>query len=244
MNSGLKKYLVFSTLILALTGCSTKPTYYIEIKLPGEDMLCNGVEISFLSYDYGSVLDSLARLNNPGPRPDSTELMVLLEDYRTALSRQTRYADTVSALHETLEKMNNKSINYRKLYPVFQALEKKLKQVSDEQKSVYERYMSAQLTYETMRKDWEKVAFKGFDEFKEKNFENFPSRKTKIETTDSDCMVKKLTLPLGDWWLYTEVTIPGTNEKLIWDMQLPSSGPDSLYILLDESNATMTMFLL
>ena len=244
MNLGLKRYLVFSTLILALTGCSAKPTYYIELRLSDENIACNGLEIELLSYDYGTVLDSLARINNPGPRPDNSELMALLQQYRIALARQTQYADTVSALHETLEKMDNKSIAYRKLYPVFQALEKKLKQVSEEQKSVYERYMNAKASYDTMLKDWEKVAYKGFDEFKEKIFENFPTRKTKIETTDSDCMVKKLKLPLGDWWLYTEVTIPGTNEKQVWNMQLPSSGPDSLYILLDESNATREMFLL
>ena len=240
MNLGLKKYLVFSTLILALTGCSAKPTYYIELGLSDENIACNGLEIELLSYDYDTILDSLVRISNPGPRPDSTELMALLDDYRTALARQTQYADTVSALHETLEKMDIKSIQYKKLYPVFQALEKKLKQVSEEQKSVYERYMNAQLTYKTMLKDWEKVAYKGFDEFKENIL---PERKTKIETTDNGCMVNKLKLPLGDWWLYTEVTIPGTNEKLVWDMQLPSSGPDSLYILLDESNATRKMFL-
>ena len=243
MNSGLKKYLVLSTLILALTGCSTRPTYYIELKLPGEDAICKGVEIAFLSYDYGRVLDSLARFNNPGPRPDSTELMALLDEYRTALARQTRYADSVSTLREKLEKMDVKAIQYKRLYPIFAALEKAAKRASEQQNSVHERLNGVRTSYKVMLKDWEQAAYKGFDQFKEEIVENFPERKTKVETTDSDCMVKKLSLPYGDWWLYTEATIPGTNEKLTWDRQLPATGPDSLYILLDEGNAVREIFL-
>jgi len=243
MNPGLKKFLVPTVLLLALTGCATKPTYYIELKLSQPGLACNGVEINFLSYDYSRVLDSLAQFNNPGPKPDDTELVALLEEYRAALARQTKLADSVSTLREKLEKMDVKSIQYKKMYPIFQALEKAAKKASDEQNSVHERLNTVRTSYKVMLKDWEQVAYKGFDDFKEKMLENFPTRKTKTETTDSDCMVKKLSLPLGDWWLYTEVKIPGTNEKLVWDMQLPSTGPDSLHILLEENNATRETFL-
>ena len=243
MNPGLKKFLVSTVLLLALTGCSAKPTYHIELKLSQPGLACNGVDMDFLSYDYNRVLDSLALLNNPGPKTDETELKSLLDDYRAALARQTRFADSVSSLREKLEKMDVKSIQYKKVYPIFQAMEKAAKKASDEQNSVHERLSTARTSYRVMLKDWEKVAYKGFDAYKEKMLENFPSRKTKTETTDSDCMVKKLSLPLGDWWLYAEVKLPGTNEKLVWDMQLPSTGPDSLYILLDENNAARETFL-
>ncbi|MBN2289804.1 MAG: hypothetical protein JXQ83_10770 [Candidatus Glassbacteria bacterium] len=238
MNSGRLTYVIVFATILCLAGCSTKPSYYVELTLPG-DLSCSGIEIMLLSYDYDGVLDSLAQINNPGPRPDSTELMTLLDEYRNALTRQTRYADSVSSLHERLEKMDVKSIEYKKLYPLFQALEKALQKVSAEQKSTYERYMSTRASYNTMLNEWRQSAYQGFDEFKE----NIPpERKTKIETTGNDCMVKKLNLPLGDWWLHSEITIPGTNQKLVWDMMLPATGPDSLHILLDESNAERELF--
>jgi hypothetical protein len=241
MNSGLKTLIALSTLVFALAGCSTKPTYYIELKLPGEDLSCSGVEIEFLSYDYQGVLDSLVQLNNPGSQPDTAELMILLEEYRSALARQTRNADSVSTLHEKLEKMDVKSIQYKRLYPVFQALENAQKKIATEQKDVYERYMNAKAAYNTMMKNWRQAAYKGFNEFKE----NIPpERKTIIETTDNDCMVKNPQLALGDWWMYTEVTIPGTNEKLVWEMMLPATGPDSMHILLDESSAVRKMFFL
>ena len=200
MNSGLRTYLMLSALILILAGCSTKPTYYIELKLPEGDLSCNGVEIHFLSYDYSRVLDSLAQINNPGPKPDNTELMALHEEYKEALALQTRYADTVNALQEKLEKMDNKSIDYRKLYPVFQAFEKRRKNASEDQKSAYEKYLNSKTAHNAMLKDWEQVAYKGFSEFKEKMFEDFPTRKTKIEITDSDCMVKQLKLPFQNGW--------------------------------------------
>jgi hypothetical protein len=234
MYFGHSRFFVLPALILILAGCSTRPTYYIQLQLPGENVACQGVEIEFLSYDYPLVLDSLRKINNPGPRPDSTELMALLNIYQEILERSARMADSCDLLREDLEKLDNKSIQYRKKYPVYQRLEKQVKSMLDERHAIHQNYLQLKSSYDLKVQDWSRSAYKGFSDFKS---EIPPERQTKIETTDQDCMVKKLVLPFGMWWLHAEARKPGTtNEKLIWNMQLPTDA-DSVMIILDESSA-------
>ncbi|MEA2062928.1 MAG: hypothetical protein U9P14_04455 [Gemmatimonadota bacterium] len=232
--------------VLALAGCGRQtPTYFLQLKPSNPEIAVNNVDISFTSYDYHAVLDSLARINNPGPKPDDIEVKTLLSEYRQALSLQTRYADSVSTLNEILAEMDIKSIRYKKLHPIYLKLERALVAASRKQKAVYEKYAVARGTYTTAVREWERKAYEGFKQFKEDLEENSQNRKTNYETTDSDGMVNKVRLsPLYTWFLYTEVSVPGTNEKLIWEMELPKEGPDSLIIILDDNNATRETFFL
>ncbi|MEA1996691.1 MAG: hypothetical protein U9N45_03595 [Gemmatimonadota bacterium] len=236
------KFLVMLTALVVFAGCSTKTTYYIELKLDGEDVSCSGIDIDFLSYNYYAVLDSLEKLNNPGPRPDSTELLAVIAAYQGALQQSTRISDEVNAMREALEGMNNKSIQYRKTYPKFMKLEKQLKQVSQQQQETHQKYLEARSVYESKLSDWKQSAYKGFSDFKE----SIPKeRQTIVETTGSDCMVKNLDLPYGQWWLFTEVRRPGTtNELLRWSFEMPAGKTDSTAIILEESNAQIIKELL
>jgi len=234
MYFGHSRVFLLPALILILAGCSTRPTYYIQLQLPGEDVNCQGVDIEFLSYDYPFILDSLRKINNPGPRPDSTELMALLDTYQEILEQSARMADSCDLMREELEKLDNKSIQYRRKYPVYQRLEKQMKSMMDERQAVHQKYLEIKNSYDLKVQDWSKSAYKGFGDFKSKIP---PELQTKIETTDQDCMVKKLVLPFGAWWLHAEARKPGTtNEKLVWNMKLPTDA-DSVMIILDESNA-------
>ena len=234
MRFGHSRFFVLPALILILAGCSTRPTYYIELKLPGENAACQGVDIEFLSYDYPFILDSLVKINNPGPRPDSTELMALLDTYQGILEQSARMADSCDLLREELEKLDSKSIQYRKKYPVYQKLEKQMNGMLEERHSIHQKYLEIKNSYDLKVQDWGRSAYKGFTEFKE---QIPPELQTKSEVTDRECMVKKLVLPFGTWWLHAEVRKPGTtNEKLLWNMKLPTDA-DSVMIILDESNA-------
>ena len=234
MYFGHSRFLILPALILLLAGCSTRPTYYIQLQLSGDNVTCQGVEIEFLSYDYPFILDSLMKINNPGPRPDSTELMALLNTYQGILEQSARMADSCDLLRENLENLDNKSIQYRKMYPVYQRMEKQVKSMLDERHEVHQNYLQVKSSYDLKVQDWSRSAYKGFSDFKT---EIPPELQTKIEITDQDCMVKKLVLPFGTWWLHAEARKPGTtNEKLIWNMQLPTDA-DSVMIILDESNA-------
>lgn len=234
MCFGHSRFFVLPALILMLAGCSTRPTYYVTLQLSGPDVTCRGVEIEFLSYDYPLILDSLQKINNPGPRPDSTELMALLNRYQDILERSARLADSCDLLREDLEKLNNKSIDYRKKYPVYQRVEKQVISMLDERHAIHQNYLEVKGSYDFKLQDWNRSAYKGFSEFKEAII---PERQTKIEITDQNCMIKKLVLPLGEWWLHAGLRKPGTtNEKLIWNMKLPTDA-DSVMIILDESNA-------
>ncbi len=234
MHFGHSRFFVLLAFILLFAGCSTRPTYYIKLQLLGENVTCQGVEIEFLSYDYPFVLDSLSKINNPGPRPDSTELMAILGTYQTILERSARMADSVDTLREQLEKLNNKSIEYRKKYPIFQRLDKGMKGMLDQRHAIHQKYLEIKGSYDLKVQDWSRSAYKGFIDFKAGIP---PELQTKIEITDQDCMIKKLVLPFGVWWLHADARKPGTtNEKLIWNMKLPTDA-DSVMIILDESNA-------
>ncbi|HUU29321.1 MAG TPA: hypothetical protein VM123_16080 [archaeon] len=242
MLLGRSKYYIFAAVLFLITGCSTRTTYYIQLQLFGIEVPCQGVEIDFSSYDYYAILDSLVLVNNPGPRPDSTEIMAILETYQSALQHRTIMADSVDTLREELEKLDNKSIEYRKKYPIFIKIEKDFKALSDELHDIHSQYLETKSVYDLKLKDWQALAYKGFTAFKEKIP---PELQTKVETTDQDCMVKKLVLPYGKWWLHTEVRRPGTtNEKLLWSFELPSSDTDSTMIILDEGNAKIIRELL
>ena len=241
MYAGRSKMFILSATVFLLLGCSTRPTYYIKLQLQGNEVPCQGVQIEFSSYNYMVVLDSLTKQNNPGARPDSTELMELVATYQTILEKSARMADAVDTLRDALEKLDSKSVDYRKKYPLFQRLDKELQERMAERQQIHERYLEAKGSYDMKLKDWQGSAFKGFGDFKSKIIPEF---QTKVEVTDKDCMVKKLGLPYTRWWLHCEERKPGSaNEKLIWDLEMPV-GADSLMIILDESSAKVVKELL
>ena len=235
------KYLIISLAVLSLVGCSTKPTFYIELQLPGQDVSCQAVDIEFLSYNYPSVLDSLVKINKPGSRPDSTELMVLLANYQDVLDKSARMADSVDRMREALEKMDHRSVTYRKQYPLFQRIEKQMTSMLEGRHQVHQQYIAVKSAYGLEMRQWRGSAYKGFGDFKTAIS---PELQTKVETTDRDCMVRNLQLPYGHWWLHAEARKPGTtNELLVWDIELPADG-DSVNITLSEDNARIQRELL
>ncbi len=233
MDFSRAKFSVFAACLVLLVSCSTRSTYYIELQV-GDGSECKNVEVEFLSYDYPAVLDSLVALNKPGPRPDSTELMALRSSYQQVLDRSARMADSVDTMREELENMSNKSVEYRKKYPIFQKLEGGMKGMLNERHEVHQNYMDLKNQYEAKVNRWKGSAYKGFGEFKEAIS---PELATKVEVTDENCRVDNLTLPYGNWWLHCELRRPGTtDEMLIWDMALPTD-QDSVQITLNEGNA-------
>ena len=241
MCAGRSKLFIVSATLILLLGCSTRPTYYVKLQLQGNDVPCQGVQIEFSSYNYAVVLDSLTKQNNPGPRPDSTELMALVTTYQTILEKSARMADAVDTLRDALEKLDSKSVDYRKKYPLFQRFDKELQDQMAERQKIHAQYLETKASYDMKLKDWQSSAFKGFSDFKSKIIPEFQA---KVELTGQDCMVKKLDLPYARWWLHCETRKPGSaNENLIWDMEMPV-GADSLMIILDESNAKVVKELL
>lgn len=233
MDFSRAKFSVLAACLIMLVGCSGRSTYFIEMQVSGGSD-CQNVEVEFLSYDYPAVLDSLVGLNKPGARPDSSELMALLASYQQILDRSARMADSVDTMREQLENMSNKSVEYRKKYPIFQKLEGGMKGMLDKRHEVHQNYLDLKNQYEAKVNQWKRQAYKGFGEFKE---EISAELGTKVELTGADCLVKNLVLPFGNWWLHCELRRPGTtNEKLIWDMALPTD-QDSVHIILNESNA-------
>ncbi|MCE5272427.1 hypothetical protein LLH00_14205 [bacterium] len=237
----LKLFLLTALTVAAVGACSTKPRFYIKVEVLGAETSCQNMDIDFTSYDYNGVLDSLTKLNNPGPRPDSSDLMVLLDEYQKQLASKTAMSDSVNSLRDDLEKMNNTSIEYRKLFPIFQDLQKREQQASEDVHQVHQKYLEIKGAYQEKVNAWREKAFTGFTDFKN-NIQ--PELQTKTETTDQNCTISKLDLPFGRWWLNAELRRPGTiNEKLVWNIQLPTKG-DSVLIILDESNADVIRELL
>ncbi len=227
--------------VAALSACSTKPKFYIQIQVLGAETSCQNMEIDFTAYDYQGVLDSLTQVNNPGPRPDSSDLLVLLDQYQKMLITKTAMSDSVNFIRDDLEKLQNTSIEYRKLFPIFQDLQKREQSSSDEVHAVHNKYLEVKGAYQEKLNAWREKAFTGFSEFKAAIP---PEQQTKTEVTDQNCAINKLDLPYGQWWLNAELRRPGTiNEKLVWNIQLPTEG-DSVMILLDESNADIIRELL
>ena len=166
MDFSRSKFAVLALCTVLLVGCSTRSTYYIELKL-ADKSACQNVDVQFLSYDYGAVLDSLVNLNKPGPRPDSTALMDLIANYQQILDRSARMADSVDAMRDMLEKMSNKSVEYRKLYPVFQKLDSSMKDMLDKRHDVHEQYLELKSQYQVKLNEWKSQAYKGFGDYKD-----------------------------------------------------------------------------
>jgi hypothetical protein len=242
MHLGKIRFIALAVMIVTLVACSVKPTYYIKIEVPGAEGNCRGVNVDFTAYDYSQVMDSLIKVNTPGPRPDSSELIGVVAEYKGSLALKTALSDSVNTMRDDLEKLKNTSIEYRKLLPVFQSLEKVEQQKTQELQTIHQKYIDVKGAYDSRVQAWGAVAFKGFSDFKAGIR---PDYQTKSELTDQNCMIKKLNLPYGQWWLHTELRRPGTvNEKFIWNIKLPLSGGDSLMILLDDKNAQLVNELL
>ncbi|MBW7996304.1 MAG: hypothetical protein FVQ81_07005 [Candidatus Glassbacteria bacterium] len=240
MDFSRAKFSVLAACLILIVGCSARSTYYIELQLSDQNASQN-VDVEFLSYDYPAVLDSLVQMNKPGPRPDSSELLALLSTYQQILERSARMADSVDVMRDELENMSNKSVAYRKKYPIFQKLESGMQDMLDERHEVHQRYLDLKGQYEAKLNDWKGRAYKGFGEFKEAIS---PELATKIEVTDKNSRINNLILPFGIWWLHCEVRRPGTtNESLIWDMPLPTD-QDSVQLNLNEDNARIQQELL
>jgi hypothetical protein len=240
MDFSRAKFSVLVVCLVLLVSCSTRSVYYIELQV-GDSSDCTNVEVEFLSYDYPAVLDSLVQLNKPGQRPDSTELMTLLSSYQQILDRSARMADSVDTMRDELENMSNKSVEYRKKYPIFQKLEAGMQGMLDQRHETHQSYLELKNKYEAKVNEWKGRAYRGFGEFKETIS---PELGTKIEVTGEDSRVNNLTLPYGNWFLHCEVRRPGTtNEMLVWNMALPTD-QDSVHIILNEGNAKISRELL
>ena len=237
-----KFFLLAALIVIVAVACSTKPRYYIKVEVLGAETSCQNLDIDFTSYDYSTVLDSLEQANQPGPRPDSTVLLELLDEYQHALAGKTMVSDSVNAMRDDLEKMKNTSIEYRKFYPIFQDLQKREQSTSEEVHQMHQRYLEIKNEYQQQLNIWREKAFAGFQDFKA---EIPPEKQTKTESLDQDCQIKKLELPYGQWWLHAELRRPGTiNEKLVWHVEMPTTGGDSVAVILDESNAEVIRELL
>lgn len=237
MKSGFRKLLAVPAVLLFLAGCSVEPTYTVKFDLPGENIDCGNMEVSFISYDYQAVLDSLKNKNNPGPRPDSVEFLNLYEQYQSALPQKTRMDDSVSTLRDQLAQMDIRSIEYRKMHPIIVNLEKESDALNDEFLKLHRSFTAARSEYLTALREWEAKAYEGFVEFRDNLSER---EQTIVETTDMDCLVAPFrlpSLPRGQWTLHAEITIPGTPQKWVWEMPVPKEGPDTLNIILNDGNA-------
>ncbi len=240
MDFSRAKFSVLAACLVLLVGCSTRSVYFIELQV-GDGSDCSKAPVEFLSYNYPAVLDSLVGINRPGARPDSTELMTLLVSYQQILDRSARMADSVDTMREELENMSNKSVEYRKKYPIFQKLEAGMQGMLDKRHETHQNYLELKNKYEARVDDWKSRAYRGFGEFKTAIS---PELATKEEFTGDDCQINNLTLPYGNWWLHCEMRRPGTtNEMLIWNMAMPTD-QDSVHIILNEGNAKISRELL
>lgn len=217
----------------------------------GESTPVEDTEVTFVPYDRDSIFDELsARAEEPEPEPSEElesaiqEVVDARREWRQAEQDWTRLRDSLKSLRSQMEGLDRTSREYLELFDRFEALETRVNELSAQKDRLFARFDSLQ-TATVDRQDslraviqsWEEQAFRDYVPITDSILEERGIEEIPRDTTDADGYAT-VTLPGGEWWVFTRST-PGPYEELYWNEHVVPGQTDTL--VLDRENAEVRL---
>lgn len=210
-----------------------------------------GTEITFVPYDRDSIFDELTdRAEESEPEP-SEELQTAIDEvvdarseWRQSEQRWSELRDSLKTLRGQMDGLDRTSKEYLELFDAFDELEGRVNELDAEKDRLFERFDSLQ-TATVDRQDslraviqsWEEEAFRDYVPITDSILGDRGIDEVVRDTTDADGYAT-VSLPPGDWWIFTRTT-PGPYEELYWNLPVEPGQADTL--VMDRENAEVRL---
>lgn len=182
----------------------------------GEVQPIEGATLTILPFDIDSLYTALEEKNQPGPRPDSTEVESLYVAFTVADSGLVDAESTLVGRQRALEAISDRaSPAYREAFEAFQQAERRRTELSAARDSAEAVYAPAREAYQRARSTWEGSAWDGFEAIQEQRYAEVEAP---TDTAGNEIPFQERTGPDGTftvmlhpgrWWVAGRAPVPG-----------------------------------
>lgn len=183
----------------------------------GEVRPIEGATLTILPFDIDSLYTALEEKNQPGPRPDSTQLEMLYQEFTGSDSALIAAESTLVSRQRELEGISDRaSPAYRQAFEAFQQAERQRTELSAARDSAEVAYSPARDAYQRARGTWESSAWDGFEAIQEQRYAEVEAP---TDTAGNEVPFQQRTGPDGTftvmlepgrWWVAGRAPVPGS----------------------------------
>lgn len=212
-----------------------------------ESMALSSLPVRLLPFDRDAVFDSLSQdYGEPEPEiPDSIfdlqeRVIDAQAEWQLAETRWGALRDSLVAIRDRMEGMDQSSGEYYALFQDFNALEREVNQLEARSNSAFEEFTDLQQRLNTQsreitiaRQNWADEAFAPIDSIFEAKHEAL-GLEERWDTTGAEGIVRFTGVPSGEWWV--NARYDRQFDELYWNVPVEVAGED-VVVELTEDNA-------
>lgn len=242
-----------AVMALALTpltaACGTSLT--VEVRTEGADGATAPVEnlaVEILPYDRDSLFAAMAAAaDTPEPQVPAAiqarldSVRALQATWRDVESRWNEVRDSLRTISERIEGLDRRSREYREAFDRFNSMEGRERSLNRQRQTAFDAFTELQSVTQgqldsvrAVIESWEDVAFADFADIQASLLDAL-GQEIHYDTTDAQGMFTT-TLPSGDWWVHTRVTVP--EGELYWNVL--TGGVDTLRLTPDNAERRLS----
>lgn len=247
--------LVVALPLLAACGGGEVTVRVMSSTEDGEATPVEDAEVTFLPYDRDSVFSVLAeRAEEAEPKPPAElkdqvqQVIDAQSEWRAAEERWANLRDSLKSLKSRMDGLDRTSKEYLQLFEQFNQLEERVNQLEARKDRLFDRFDSLQKAtiqrQDSMRaviQSWEEEAYRNYIPITDSLLRQRGVDPQEIprDTTDAQGYAE-VSLPGGDWWVYTR-TSPGPYEELYWNEHIVPGQVDTLVLNRDNAEVRLKL---
>ncbi len=212
-----------------------------------ETMTLSELPVRLIPFDRDAIFDSLAQAY-PEPEPEIPDSIFDLRErvieaqgvWREAESRWSTLRDSLQAISDRMEGMDQSSGEYFALFQDFNRVEGQVNDLQEESDATFDVFNDLQQRLNTSsreiaiaRRNWGDDAFASVDSIFAVRLEEL-GLEERWDTTGASGMVRYLNVPSGQWWV--NARYERQFDELYWNVPIQVDG-DSVKVELTEDNA-------
>ncbi len=247
-----KRFLPLALLVPAaaiLSACGGgEVTVRVTSGAEGQEMQpVEGAVVTFVPYDRDSIFEALAnRAAEPEPeipeglRQQFDQVIEAQQEWRDAEAQWSDARDQLQQIRSRMDGLDERSREYLQLFERFEQTEQRVNTLDARRQQLFERFDTLQKatvsradSVRAVIASWEEEAFRDYTDITDSILRAEGVEEIPADTTGADGYVS-VSLPSGEWWVYSRHT-PGPFEELYWNVRIDPSQSDTL--VLDRENA-------
>ncbi len=229
----------FLALLPLVTACGGGIT--VQVLADGADAEpIDDLEVQFLPFDRDSLFAVVAaQASSPEPQvpaalQQAADSAATLQAIWSAVQADWNgLRDSLRTINEQLGTLDRRSVEYRRLFDQFGAMESRERSLDRQRQSAFDAFTGLQAVTQTQLdsiriviESWEEVAFANYGDI-EGDLLNDLGRRIAIDTTNADG-VASAAVSGGPWWVYTRVNV--TDGELYWNVVVQGASSDTLHL--------------
>ena len=213
-----------------------------------ETMALSSLPVRLIPFDRDAVFDSLSRAY-PEPEPEIPDSIFDLQDrvvsaqqeWRQANARWEMLRDSLMAISNRMEGMDQSSDEYFTLFQEFNELEGQVNQLQEQADAAFEEFTTLQQRLNSQsreitlaRQNWADEAFASVDSIFAARYEEL-GLEARWDTTGAQGVARFRGVAAGDWWV--NARYDRQFDELYWNIPIQVNSGEVLEVQLTQENA-------